>query len=119
MPLIKSAIKRVKQDKLKRARNNITKRDYKELIKNFIKNITVGAIEEAQKLFPSVQKAIDTAAKKNILHKNNAANKKSRLSRMLNTPEKHKAVAKTTQKKSAEEKAPAKKVVKKVTKKSE
>ena len=50
MPLIKSAIKRVKQDKLKRARNNITKRDYKELIKNFIKNLSIGAIEEAKKI---------------------------------------------------------------------
>lgn len=42
-----------------------------------------GKIAEAQKLFPQVQKALDLAAKKNILHKNNIARKKSRLSKLI------------------------------------
>jgi small subunit ribosomal protein S20 len=39
---------------------------------------------EAQELFKKVASLIDRLAKKNIIHKNNAANKKSKLARLVN-----------------------------------
>ena len=42
-----------------------------------------GKKDEALKLLPKVYKVIDTAAKKNIIHKNNAARKKSLYARMV------------------------------------
>jgi small subunit ribosomal protein S20 len=40
-------------------------------------------LAEATAAFPKLQKIIDTLAKKNIIHKNNAARKKSRFAGML------------------------------------
>ena len=64
-------------------RNAITKRRFRELTKQFLSLIEEKKLEDAAKLFPQVQKAIDLAAKKNILHKNNAARKKSSLAKMI------------------------------------
>lgn len=56
-------------------------------MKTHIKKVLIlakeGKKEEAEKLIPTTYKIIDTAAKKNILHKNNAARKKSRLARTV------------------------------------
>jgi small subunit ribosomal protein S20 len=85
MPIIQSAIKRMRQEKTRRARNAITKKNYKFLMKEFETLISEKKIEQAAKLYPQVQKSIDFATKKNILHKNNAARKKSRLAKMIGT----------------------------------
>lgn len=113
MPIIKSAIKRVRQEKRRRDRNAITKRRYKELMKQYMKLIENGQKKEAAELYPTVQKAIDMAAKKNLLHDNNAGHKKSRLAKMLNqenTPQ-----PEATPKKSTTKKTTAKKTTKKAT----
>jgi len=83
MPIIKSAIKRVRQQKTRAARNLVTKNHYKSLIKEFSLLIQEGKIEEATALFPKVQKAIDLAVKKNLLHQNTAARRKSSLAKLL------------------------------------
>lgn len=83
MPIIKSAIKRVRQEATRRKRNSVVKNKYKSLTKDFLELIANGKKKEAQKLFPTLQKAIDMAAKKNQIHNRNAARKKSRLSKML------------------------------------
>jgi small subunit ribosomal protein S20 len=83
MPIIKSAIKRVRQSDKRRQRNLITQRNYKTLVKEFETLIEAGKTAEAQKLFPEVQKALDLAAKKNILHKNTAGRRKSRLAKLM------------------------------------
>jgi small subunit ribosomal protein S20 len=85
MPIIKSAIKRVRQSEKRRQRNLTAQRNYKVLVKEFDALIAGGKTAEAQKLFPQVQKALDLAAKKNIMHKNTAARKKSRLAKMMST----------------------------------
>ena len=85
MPIIKSAIKRVKVAEKKRKRNLITKNRYKSLVKEFIGLIDNGKKAEATTLYPTVQKSIDMAAKKNVLHKNTAARMNSRLSKMIST----------------------------------
>ncbi|NCP67181.1 30S ribosomal protein S20 [bacterium] len=104
MPIIKSAIKRVRVEARRQKRNTITKNRYKELVKEFTALIGNGKTDEAAKLFPIVQKSLDMAVKKNLLHKNNVARKKSSLAKMLgNKP------AANTETKPAAKKAPAKK----------
>ncbi len=109
MPIIKSAIKRVRQSDKRRQRNLITQRNYKTLVKEFETLIEAGKTAEAQKLFPEVQKSLDLAAKNNILHKNNVGRKKSRLSKLMGG----KKVAKAPAKKEVAEKVVEKKEVKK------
>jgi len=83
MPIIKSAKKRVKTA-AKRAEQ---KRGYKTrmltMIKNIINFVKGGEIEKAKAIFNDTQSAIDTAAKKNIIHPNNAARKKARIARAI------------------------------------
>lgn len=109
MPIIKSAIKRVRIEARRQKRNVVTKDTFKALIKEFTSLVADGKIDEATKLFPAVQKSLDMAVKKNLLHKNNVARKKSNLSKMLDTRSSAKTEAKTATKKPAAKKAPAKK----------
>jgi small subunit ribosomal protein S20 len=101
MPIIQSAIKRVRQTEKRRKRNLITKDRYRTLTKEFLSLVQADKKSEAANLFPGLQKAIDMATKKNILHKNNAARKKSRLAKMIAgvSVEKKKTTKKTTPKK--------------------
>lgn len=102
MPLIKSAIKRVRVAKRKTQKNRIVKSMTKEVMKSFMTFVTTGKIVEAKALFPQVQKVCDTMAKKNLWHKNKVARKIARLSKMLKTAKPAEAVA-------PKKKAPAKK----------
>lgn len=85
MPIIKSAKKRVRVSNKATIRNAKTKRTIRESVKAFYKELKTGkpaSIESAQKTAIS---AIDTAAKKNVIHKNKAARKKSQLSSAAKT----------------------------------
>jgi len=84
MPIIKSAKKRVKVSAKKQLRNTITKNTYRTLIKQFEALVTEGKTADAVKLFPQVQKAIDMAVNKGLLHANTAGRKKSNLSKKIN-----------------------------------
>ena len=84
MPLIKSAIKRMKQNQAARDRNRHYRSHMKSMIKLVIGYIEKGEMDKANKILPDVIKAIDTAAKKKIVHKNNAARKKSRVQKAIN-----------------------------------
>jgi small subunit ribosomal protein S20 len=83
MPIIKSAKKRVKQSEKRRKRNYPIRTEMKTYIKKMLTAVKEGNKEEAEKLMKISYKIIDTAAKKNIIYKNNAARKKSRLARAL------------------------------------
>jgi small subunit ribosomal protein S20 len=83
MPIIKSAIKRARQNVVRRTRRQPFKTELKTAIRKFSDAIGEGKKEEAVKLLPSVFKAIDTAAKKHIIHRNTAARKKSGFSKMV------------------------------------
>lgn len=54
--------------------------------KELKKLVTAGKMDEAKKTLSQVFSALDKAAKKNIIHKNKAARKKSRLSKLLAKP---------------------------------
>ena len=47
-------------------------------------NVSLTDKEEAIKMYPSVQKTLDKLAKTNIIHKNKAANIKSKLANYIN-----------------------------------
>lgn len=110
MPVIKSAKKQMRQNAKRRARNFPVRSELKTVLKNQLKRIKDGKLEEANKFMPAAYSIIDTAVKKQIIHKNNAARKKSLLARNLND-----LVAKGGKVEVAEKatkKAPAKKAAK-------
>lgn len=84
MPNIKSAKKRVIVTEKKNSQNKMIKSAVKTAIRKFIAAVEAGDIETAEKLLPQTVSVIDSAASKGILHKNNAANKKSALAKRLN-----------------------------------
>ena len=83
MPIIQSAIKRARQNEVRRARLQPFRTHLKTISRKFTDFLKENKKDEAVKLLPLVYKAIDTAAKKNIIHKNTAARHKSKYSRML------------------------------------
>lgn len=81
MPIIKSAKKAIRSSLRKRAFNDRNKRAMKDMIKKIEKTAKTDK-KEAQKLLSSAFALIDKAAKRGVIKKNNAARKKSRLSRL-------------------------------------
>lgn len=81
MPITKSAKKAVRGSLRKKALNDRRKRAMKEAIKK-IEKLAKGDKAEALKMLSSAFQAIDKAAKRGVIKKNNAARKKSRLSRL-------------------------------------
>lgn len=83
LPNIKSAIKRVKVTEAKTLQNTIKKSALKTSIKKCKEAIATNS-DAASEAYKATTKAIDKAVAKNLLHKNNAARKKSRLAKALN-----------------------------------
>ncbi len=83
MPNIKSAKKRVLVSEKKNLQNKALKSALKTQIKKFFAAVDAGDKALAQSLYPETVSAIDSAASKGILHKNNAANKKAKLAKKL------------------------------------
>lgn len=106
MPIIKSAKKRVKVSAKAATRNAKTKRTLREAVKSFHAALTGGKSTEISAAHAKANSAIDTAAKKNVIHKNKAAHKKSQLAKAAkNAGTKPVATEKVTPKKAT--KAPA------------
>ncbi len=76
----KSALKRIRQDIKRTARNRSLKSDVRTVIKKLRVFIESKDIDKAREAYPQVQKNIDKAVTKGILHKKTAARYKSRLS---------------------------------------
>lgn len=84
MPIIKSAKKRVKVTEKKTTQNREWKNRLKDSIKNMEKAVEAGDKEAAAEQLKETKKVIDKAVTRNIIHKNNAARKKSRLTKLYN-----------------------------------
>ena len=84
MPNIKSAKKRVKVIATKTLQNKMFKSQLKTAVKKFVAAVESGNKEDAKAAYVVVVKKVDQAVAKNILHKNNAAHKKSQFALMLN-----------------------------------
>ncbi len=78
----KSAQKKVRADEAKRLRNRYQLKTARTFIKK-LKAMTNKA--EAAELYRKVSAMVDKLAKRNIIHKNNAANKKSKLAKFVNS----------------------------------
>ena len=85
MPNIKSAKKRVKVNKTKAAANKARKSNLKTMIKKAqlaVKDTELSQAEKEAAVKVAI-KRVDQACAHNLLHKNNAARKKSQLAKLL------------------------------------
>ncbi len=106
MPIIKSAVKRVRQSEKRRERNVQTKKQLKDATKALDSAIESKNTKSLEKLLGEVYSAYDTAVKKNLVHKNKAARSKASYSSQVKAlgaakkpPSKKTTAKKTTVKK--------------------
>ena len=84
MANIKSQIKRNKTNEKARQRNKAVRSEVRSYVRVVRENIAAGNKEEAQQSYAVAARKLDKAVSKGVLHKNNAANRKSRLSTQIN-----------------------------------
>lgn len=80
----KSALKRARQNLKRRARNASLRSAFRTAIKQFRTLLAAKDLEAAQTRLPRLHKTIDRAVTQGLIHKNQAARKKSRLTLALN-----------------------------------
>ncbi|MFJ1790830.1 30S ribosomal protein S20 [Kitasatospora griseola] len=85
MANIKSQIKRNKTNEKARLRNKAVKSSLKTALRKAREAAAAGENEKAVELARAASKALDKAASKGIIHKNQAANKKSAIIKRVNT----------------------------------
>lgn len=81
----KSAIKRARQSEERRLRNLHIKSTMKTLIKKFISVLESKTTGDTNESLRNAVSYIDSAASKGVIHRNNAARKISRLTKMANS----------------------------------
>ena len=84
MAITSSAKKALRQSEKRRVHNLRIKRSLRSLIKEFRSFVTQNKIEEAKKLLPQAQKALDKAAKTGLLKTNTVRRTKSSLAKAVN-----------------------------------
>ena len=85
MANIKSAKKRVLTSKVRQERNKAVKSSVKTAIKKVEAAVNAADKDAAAKELLNATSIIDKAAKKGVLHKNNASRKVARLAKMVNS----------------------------------
>jgi small subunit ribosomal protein S20 len=80
---IKSQIKRVKTNEKRRQRNKSVKSAVRTAVRRFREAVEAGETEKATQLQRTAARALDKAAGKGVIHKNQAANRKSALSKRV------------------------------------
>lgn len=80
----RSAVKRHAQSETKRLRNKAYKSELKTATKKVGEAATAGNTEDAAKNLKEVTVLLDKAVTKNVLHRNNASRKISRLTKAVN-----------------------------------
>jgi len=84
MPQLKQSAKRLRQSIKRGQKNKIVKDSLEYLFRQFKKSIIANDKAKAEDWSTKLIKAIDKAAQKNIIKKNTAARKKSRLMKKVN-----------------------------------
>jgi len=79
MPITSSAKKALRSSKRKKVFNLRRKNEMQSVIKEYKKLVSAQKVDEAKKLIPKLQKAIDKSVKTGLIKKNTASRKKSRL----------------------------------------
>ncbi len=83
MANIKSQIKRNRQNEKRRLRNKSVKSSLKTAIRKFDEATRAGDAEHATTLAREASRKLDKAASKGVIHKNQAANRKSSIAKRL------------------------------------
>ncbi len=83
MPNIKSAIKRVNVNAKKNAENRMIKSQINTVTRKFEDAVSKKDKELATKLYSEVVSTLDKAVSKNVIHKNTASRRASRLATKL------------------------------------
>ena len=83
MPNTNSAKKRLRQNKVRNARNKSVKSAMKTQVKKVLAAVDAGDVETAETEFRSAAQKLDRAGARNIIHKNAASRQKSRLQRRI------------------------------------
>jgi small subunit ribosomal protein S20 len=78
---IKSQIKRNKQNEKARLRNKAVKSSLKTSVRKFREAADTGDREEATQAMHTAFRSLDKAASKGVIHKNQAANRKSAIAK--------------------------------------
>ena len=81
MANIKSQIKRNKQNEKRHERNKAVKTGLKTAVRKFREAAESGDATQAQELAKDAAKKLDKAASKGVIHKNQAANRKSAIAK--------------------------------------
>ena len=89
MPITKSAKKALRQSIRRRVRNLKKKEAYKKAVKETRDLALAGKISEANSTLSAAYKALDKAAQTNVISKNTASRKKSRLAKFIRAHAKH------------------------------
>ena len=81
MANIKSQIKRNKQNEKARLRNKAVKSELKTSVRKFREAADSGDVEAATTAMRAACRSLDKAASKGVIHKNQAANRKSAIAK--------------------------------------
>ncbi len=84
MANIKSQEKRIKTNERRRLRNKSVKSSLHTAVRGFRQAVDEGDKDKARDLLVSTSRQLDKAASKGVIHKNQAANRKSALARAFN-----------------------------------
>ena len=84
MANIKSQIKRVKTNAKRTERNRAYKSEMRTFVRKFREAAESGDQAKAQEALQAASRKLDKAVSKGVIHKNQAANKKSAMAKKLN-----------------------------------
>ena len=79
-----SALKRARQNEVRRIRNKSYKTRVKKVVKEVRTAIAANSVDQAQQSFKAAVSVLQKTASKGVIHKNQASRKIARLARGLN-----------------------------------
>jgi small subunit ribosomal protein S20 len=79
-----SALKRARQNEVRRIRNKSYKTRVKKVVKEVRNAIAANSVDQAQQSFKAAVSVLQKTASKGVIHKNQASRKIARLARGLN-----------------------------------
>ena len=85
MANIKSQIKRIRTNEKRRLRNQAVKSELKTLVRRTREAVEAGDQEKAVAALRVASRKLDVAVSKGVIHKNQAANRKSKLAKRVAT----------------------------------
>jgi small subunit ribosomal protein S20 len=83
MANIKSQIKRNRQNETARQRNIIVRSRTRTFVRRFRAAVAEGDVATAEAVYPDAARELDKAAQKGVIHRNQAANRKSGMAKAL------------------------------------